>query len=82
MNSRALALNLLNDGQKSRQLADELLESALASSPLVGPDRAFVTELFYGCLRRKLSLELSTTISRRDSAATRSMMRTVDSGTR
>ncbi|HXI84107.1 MAG TPA: 16S rRNA (cytosine(967)-C(5))-methyltransferase RsmB [Verrucomicrobiae bacterium] len=61
MNARALALNLLNNWQKSRQLADELLEAALASSPLVGPDRAFVTELFYGCLRRKLSLEFLIT---------------------
>ncbi len=61
MNSRALALNLLNDWQKSRRLADELLESALASSPLAGSDRAFVTELFYGCLRRKLSLEFLVT---------------------
>jgi len=61
VNSRALALNLLNDWQKSHQLADELLESALASSPLRGPDRAFVTELFYGCLRRKLSLEFLVT---------------------
>jgi 16S rRNA (cytosine967-C5)-methyltransferase len=61
VNSRALALNLLNDWAKSRQLADELLESALTSSPLVGPDRAFVTELFYGCLRRKLSLEFLIT---------------------
>jgi 16S rRNA (cytosine967-C5)-methyltransferase len=61
VNARALALNLLNDWSKSRRLADELLESALVSSPLVGPDRAFVTELFYGCLRRKLSLEFLIT---------------------
>jgi 16S rRNA (cytosine967-C5)-methyltransferase len=61
VNSRTLALNLLNDWQQSRQLADELLEPALAGSALVGPDRAFVTELFYGCLRRKLSLEFLIT---------------------
>ena len=61
MNARALALNLLNDWQKSRQLADELLELALASTTLQSPDRAFVTELFYGCLRRKLSLEFLIT---------------------
>ena len=30
MNARALALNLLNDWQKSNRLADDLLESALA----------------------------------------------------
>ena len=61
MNARELALNLLNDWQKSRQLADELLELALASTTLQGPDRAFVTELFYGCLRRKFSLEFLIT---------------------
>jgi 16S rRNA (cytosine967-C5)-methyltransferase len=57
VNARALALNLLNDWQKSRQLADELLELALASTTLQGPDRAFVTELFYGCLRQQLALK-------------------------
>ena len=57
MNARALALNLLNDWQKSRQLADDLLKIALDGSALQGSDRAFVTELFYGCLRQKLALE-------------------------
>ncbi len=61
MNARALALNLLNDWQNSRQLADELLESALTASTLQGPDRAFVTELFYGSLRNKSSLEFLIT---------------------
>lgn len=57
MNARELALDLLNRWPKSRLLADELLERALAPSSLGGSDRAFVTELFYGCLRRRLSLE-------------------------
>jgi 16S rRNA (cytosine967-C5)-methyltransferase len=57
VNARELALDLLNRWPKSRLLADELLERALAGSSLSGSDRAFVTELFYGCLRRKLSLE-------------------------
>ena len=57
VNARELALDLLGRCAKSRALADELLERALAESGLTGPDRAFVTELFYGCLRRKLSLE-------------------------
>ena len=57
VNARELALDLLNRCVKSRALADELLEWALAESALSGPDRAFVTELFYGCLRRKLSLD-------------------------
>jgi len=57
VNARELALDLLARCAESRALADELLEQALAESALSGPDRAFVTELFYGCLRRKLSLE-------------------------
>ena len=57
MNARTLALNLLNDWQNSRQLADDLLKIALDGSTLQGSDRAFVTELFYGCLRQKLALE-------------------------
>jgi 16S rRNA (cytosine967-C5)-methyltransferase len=61
VNARELSLNLLNDWQKSRRLADELLESALTGSTLHGSDRGFVTELFYGCLRRKLSLEFLIT---------------------
>ena len=55
MNARELALDLLNRWPKSHLLADELLDSA--SSSVDGPDRGFVTELFYGCLRRKLSLD-------------------------
>ncbi len=61
MNARAIALNLLNDWPKSRQLADDLLKTALDGSTLQGSDRAFVTELFYGCLRQKLSLEFLVT---------------------
>jgi 16S rRNA (cytosine967-C5)-methyltransferase len=57
VNARELALDLLARWPKSRLLADELLERALADSSLSGPDRAFVTELFYGCLRHKLALE-------------------------
>jgi 16S rRNA (cytosine967-C5)-methyltransferase len=57
VNARELALDLLTHWPKSRLLADELLERALARSSLGRSDRAFATELFYGCLRRKLSLE-------------------------
>ena len=57
MNARELALDLLNRWPKSRLLADELLDRALAESSLGHSDRAFATELFYGCLRRKLSLD-------------------------
>lgn len=38
-------------------MADEILQAELAGSPLSGPDRALVTELFYGCLRQHLALE-------------------------
>jgi 16S rRNA (cytosine967-C5)-methyltransferase len=57
VNARELALDLLGRWTKSRRLADDLLEHALAESPLAGADRAFATELFYGCLRNKLALE-------------------------
>jgi 16S rRNA (cytosine967-C5)-methyltransferase len=57
VNARELALDLLNRWPQSTALADELLEQALAGSSLTQPDRAFVTELFYGCLRRRLSLD-------------------------
>jgi 16S rRNA (cytosine967-C5)-methyltransferase len=57
VNARELAIDLLNRWPKSRQLADDLLKIALDGSTLQGSDRAFVTELFYGCLRQKLALE-------------------------
>jgi 16S rRNA (cytosine967-C5)-methyltransferase len=57
VNARELALDLLNNWQKSHQLADDLLKIALDGSTLQGSDRAFVTELFYGCLRQKLTLD-------------------------
>jgi 16S rRNA (cytosine967-C5)-methyltransferase len=57
VNARELALDLLNRWPRSPALADELLEQALGGSSLTQADRAFVTELFYGCLRRRLSLD-------------------------
>jgi 16S rRNA (cytosine967-C5)-methyltransferase len=57
MNARELALELLGRWANSRHLADELLERSLSNSALTGADRAFATELFYGCLRQKLALE-------------------------
>jgi 16S rRNA (cytosine967-C5)-methyltransferase len=61
VNARELALDLLGRWSKSRQLADELLERSLAESSLIAADRAFATELFYGCLRHKLALEFLLT---------------------
>jgi 16S rRNA (cytosine967-C5)-methyltransferase len=57
VNARELALDLLNRWPESQLLADNLLERALGESSLSSPDRAFATELFYGCLRRKMALE-------------------------
>lgn len=57
MNARELALDLLNRWPRSRAFADELLEQALEECSLGESDRAFVTELFYGCLRQQLALE-------------------------
>ncbi len=53
MNARAVALQLLQRWSGSRALADELLGDV----KLPAADRAFVQELFYGCLRQKLALE-------------------------
>ncbi len=57
MNARETALELLNRCQRSRRLADELLEEQLDPGKLSSADRALATELFYGCLRQKLALE-------------------------
>ena len=57
MTARELALDLLQTWPETRRFADELLQEALAQSKLTGPDRAFVTELFYGCLRQRLALD-------------------------
>lgn len=50
-------MDLLNRWPRSRAFADELLEQALEECSLGESDRAFVTELFYGCLRQQLALE-------------------------
>lgn len=57
MNAREVTLDLLEQWPHARRLADELLDERLAKATLSGPDRALVTELFYGCLRHKLALE-------------------------
>jgi len=57
VNAREVALTLLNRWQRTRRLADELLEEQLARETLSSADRALTTELFYGCVRQKLALE-------------------------
>lgn len=54
MNARHIALNLLTAWSHSRRLADELLAEQNA---IPARDRAFVQELFYGCLRHRLALD-------------------------
>ena len=51
-----MALELLQRWGRGRAPADELLDEALVRSGLSSTDRALVTELFYGCLRRRLAL--------------------------
>jgi len=54
VNARQITLELLTAWSHSRQLADELLAEQNAIPPR---DRAFVQELFYGCLRHRLALD-------------------------
>ena len=54
MNPRQIVLELLTAWSNSRQFADELLAEQNA---IPARDRAFVQELFYGCLRHHLALD-------------------------
>ena len=54
MNARQLTIELLTTWSHSRRLADELLAEQNA---IPTRDRAFVQELFYGCLRHRLALD-------------------------
>ena len=54
MNARQIALELLTAWSHSRQLADEILAER---NDIPARDRAFVQELFYGCLRQHLALD-------------------------
>lgn len=51
LSARALALTALRQWRTSQQFADAILARLLRSADLAAPDRAFVTELFYGVLR-------------------------------
>jgi len=55
--ARALALTALREWRNGRQFADAILARLLRSSDLTSPDRAFVTELFYGILRNLTLLD-------------------------
>jgi 16S rRNA (cytosine967-C5)-methyltransferase len=54
VNARKIVLELLTAWARGRRLADELLAER---KDIPAKDRAFVQELFYGCLRQKLALE-------------------------
>jgi 16S rRNA (cytosine967-C5)-methyltransferase len=49
--ARELALIALREWRSGKNFADSILARLLRSSDLAAPDRAFVTELFYGILR-------------------------------
>jgi 16S rRNA (cytosine967-C5)-methyltransferase len=55
--ARALALTALREWRIGQQFADSILVRLLRSSELGAPDRAFVTELFYGVLRNLTLLD-------------------------
>jgi 16S rRNA (cytosine967-C5)-methyltransferase len=55
--ARALALTALREWRIGQQFADAILARLLRSSDLALPDRAFVTELFYGVLRNLTRLD-------------------------
>ena len=55
--ARSTAHRLLADWEKKRPHADELLHEKLAASRLDDRDRALVTELYYGVLRRLSELD-------------------------
>ena len=56
-NARSTAHRLLTDWERTRPHADDLLHERLAASRLADRDRALVTELFYGVLRRLTELD-------------------------
>src|SRR5687768_10531621 len=55
--ARALALTALREWRTGQQFADAILARLLRSTELGSPDRAFVTELFYGVLRNLTLLD-------------------------
>jgi 16S rRNA (cytosine967-C5)-methyltransferase len=56
-NARQLALSVLLACRKHEGFVQELLHQQLAQSTLTGPDRRLATQLAYGVLRRRASLD-------------------------
>lgn len=55
--ARGLALAALREWRRGNRFADSILQEALARSDLLGADRAFATELFYGVIRNLTLLD-------------------------
>jgi 16S rRNA (cytosine967-C5)-methyltransferase len=75
--SRAIALSALEEWRGGRRFADAIIDEQLRSSEIAGPDRAFVTELFYGVLRNLSLLDfwIGRLRSARVDDATRDLLR-------
>jgi 16S rRNA (cytosine967-C5)-methyltransferase len=56
-NPRRAAFDILHRIEKERSYADILIDRAVSSGALQGPDRSLVTELVYGVLRRRGTLD-------------------------
>jgi 16S rRNA (cytosine967-C5)-methyltransferase len=65
--ARSLALQVLLDGHHGKAFVQELLDQRLAEKPLPAPDRRLATQLVYGVLRRRGTLDalLRPLLSRR-----------------
>ena len=57
INPRRAAFDILLRIEKERSYADILLDHALSTDQLTGPDRGLLTELVYGVLRRRATLD-------------------------
>lgn len=56
-NARSLALHVLMDCRRRDAFVQEVLDRHLAEHPLSGPDRGLATQLAYGVLRRRGTLQ-------------------------
>ena len=57
MTARAVAFAALIEWRQGRQFADTIIQRLLTTSSLIGSDRGFATELFYGVLRNLTLLD-------------------------
>lgn len=57
MNPRVIAFEALNKIEKDRAYSNIALDFLLSKTDLDARDRAFVSNLFYGCIERKITLD-------------------------